>query len=111
MAKYKDGHYLQLTRDIFTEEYKNLSIGAKWLFVLLNELEHRYTKGCEDGRDSFFRSNHDLAADMGVSEPTIKRYKAELQRVGLIKVWQSHYVDMDTGKKSEKRITKYRILK
>lgn len=48
---------------------------------------------------------------MGVSEPTIKRYKAELQRVGLIKVWQSHYVDMDTGKKSEKRITKYRILK
>ena len=41
--KHGNKFYLELTREIFTDEYKDLSVGAKWLFVVLNELEQRYT--------------------------------------------------------------------
>ena len=37
--KHGNSNYLQLSRSIFTEKYKTLSNNAKWLFVVLNELE------------------------------------------------------------------------
>lgn len=111
MAKYGNTHYLQLSRAIFTDEYKHLSNGAKWLFVVLNELEQRYTTGREGGEDFFFRSDLELSADAGISITTLKRHKAELKKSGLVHIWQAHFVDRQTGKKSEKKITAYRILK
>lgn len=56
--KHGNSNYLQLSRSIFTEKYKTLSINAKWLFVVLNELEQRYTG---DEKDYFFRTNEELA--------------------------------------------------
>ena len=111
MAKYGNTHYLQLSRDLFTDEYDYLSNGAKWLFVVLNELEQRYTTGKKDGQDFFFRSDAELAADAGMGITTLKRHKAELKGSGLVEISKIHFVDSRTHKKSEKKITAYRILK
>lgn len=111
MAKHGNGFFLELSREIFTEKYKDLSTGAKWLFVVLNELEQRYTTGRTDGEDFFFRSDKELAADAGISLTTLKRYKAELKKTDLIKTWGMHWKDPQTGKLSEKKVTAYRILK
>lgn len=111
MAKYNNRFFMQLSRYIFTDEYKDLSQGAKWLYVVLNELEQRYTSGTVDGEDFFYRSDADLAADAGFSESTLKRYKAELKQTDLVQVWRTRWVDKTTGKKSEKWVTAYRILK
>lgn len=105
--KHGNTFYLELSRDIFTDEYRNLSNGAKWLFVVLNELEQRYT-----GKDSdfFYRTDEDLASDAGVSLATLKRHKAELRNSNLVEIWNAHFVYSD-GKKSEMKVTCYRILK
>ena len=110
MAKYGNTEYMQLTRSI-VNEYDNLSNGAKWLFVVLNELEHRFTTGREGGQDFFFRTNAALAKDARVSETTLKRQKAELKKSGLVQIWQMHWTDPKTGKKSEEKVTAYRILR
>ena len=57
--KHGNTNYLQLSRKIFTEEYSHLSNNAKWLFVVLNELEQRYTG--DKTEDYFYHSNNDLA--------------------------------------------------
>lgn len=106
--KHGNSFYLELTRELFTEEYKTLSNGAKWLFVVLNELEQRYTgKGC----DYFFRTDEELAKDAGYSTKTLKRFKKELRETELVEMWNGHFVDSETGKKSEKKVSFYRILK
>ena len=106
--KHGNEFYLQLTRKLFTEEYKNLSKNAKWLFIVLNELEQRYTGEKED---FFFRTNVDLANDAGMKMSTMKDAKAELLKVDLVQSWQMHFKDAETGKLSEKKVTAYRILK
>lgn len=106
--KHGNRFYLELTRELFSEEYKGLSVGAKWLFVVLNELEQKYTgKGC----DFFFRTDEQLVEDTGFSIGTVRKYKAELKDTDLVRIGKGHYVDPSTGKKSEKRFTAYRILK
>lgn len=103
--KYKKGNYLQLSRNIFKED--TLSVNAKWLYVVLNELEHRFTGKKED---FFTRSNSQLVADTGMSLSTVKKAKRELlSRTDLVQTWQSHFVSMD-GKKSKTHYTAYRIL-
>lgn len=104
--KYKNGNFLQLDRKLFDDTYSNLSINAKWLYVVLVELEHKFTGKKED---FFFRSNEDLAKDSGMSLPTLKRAKKELEQTNLIKTWQSHFI-YPNKKKSEKHISTYRIL-
>lgn len=94
-----------IRRDLFTEKYSDLSRDAKWLYVVLNELEHRYTNS---ENDYFFRSNEDLAADAQMSLATLKRYKKELINSGLVECWKSHFILPD-GKKSERMVTCYRI--
>lgn len=106
--KHNNTFYIQLTREIFTGQYAELSNNAKWLFVVLNELEHRYTGQNED---FFFRTDSELAKDCGFSPMTLKRAKAELKETDLVQVWQTHFIDKKTGKKSEKHFTAYRILK
>ena len=67
--KRKDRFFLQLSRKLFHDpEFQKLSINAKWLYVVLNELEHRFSGNKED---FFFRSNNDLAKDAGFSLPTL----------------------------------------
>lgn len=106
--KHGNKFYLQLTRELFTDKYQNLSINAKWLFVVLNELEQRFTGQTE----SFFtRSNSQLCEDTGMSLSTLKRAKAELQKTDLIYTWRCHFINRETQKKSTKYYTAYQILK
>lgn len=103
--KYKRGNYLQLPREIFqSEEFKGLSVNARWLYVVLSELEHRFTNKKDN---FFFRSNEELVNDAGMSLPTLKRAKKELKESGLVTIRQMHWVDKKTKKKSEKHITAF----
>ena len=104
--KYGNDYYLQLSRHLFADKYKNMSINAKWLYVVLNELEQRFTG---KDKDWFFRTDEELAKDAGMSEKTLKRAKAELRETGLIEVSLAHYIDKETGKKSKKKVTAYKI--
>lgn len=104
--KYGNDFYLQLSRHLFADKYKTLSINAKWLYVVLNELEQRYTGS---DKDWFFRTDAELAEDAGMSEKTLKRAKAELKETGLVKISLAHWVDKETGKKSKKKVTAYTI--
>ena len=106
--KHGNTYYLQLTRHLFTDEYKHLSQNAKWLFVVLKELEQRFT----GKKENFFtRSDIQLAEDSCMSLRTLKRAKAELIKTDLIQTWKCHWTYKDTGKKSEQYYTAYRILK
>lgn len=104
--KHNNIFFLELSRHIFTDEYKTLSQNAKWLFVVLNELEQRYT----NKTDFFTRSDTQLAEDAGMSLATLKRAKSELVKTDLIQTWKCHWV-YENGKKSEQYYTAYRILK
>ena len=103
--KRKSGNFLELSRELFNEErFKSLSLNAKWLYVALNELEHRYTG---PKVDFFFRSNEDLAEDTGLSLSAVKRAKDELRNI--VQMWQMHWIDKDTRKLSRKKVTAFRI--
>ena len=103
--KRKAGNFLELSRELFNEErFKALSLNAKWLYVTLNELEHRYTG---PKVDYFFRSNEDLAEDTGLSLSAVKRAKDELRNI--VQMWQMHWIDKDTKKLSRKKVTAFRI--
>lgn len=104
--KHGNTFYLELSRKIFTDEHAGLSNGAKWLYVVLNELEQRYTG---KNRDFFYRADADLAADANVSIATLKRYKSELRESGLVEMWNGHF-QYENGKKSEMKLSCYRIL-
>lgn len=106
--RHNNTYYLQLTRKLFDEPYKDLSINAKWLFVVLNELEQRYSG--DKTEDFFFRTNAELAQDCGYSLSTLKKAKAELLKTDLVQSWQGHFKD-GNGNKSEKHFTYYRIKK
>jgi hypothetical protein len=106
--KYQDGYFIQLPRDIFSNmQFLSLSDSAKWLYIILKELEHRYTGSSKE--DFFFRSNQDLAEDCGWSLRKTIRVKKELEESGLIQTWQMHWIDKETNKKSEKHVTAYRL--
>jgi AraC-like DNA-binding protein len=106
--KYNNNFYIQLSRNIFTQEYSSLSTNAKWLFVVLNELEHKLTGEKED---FFTRSDEQLAKDAGMSLSTLKRAKKELKGTNLIQSWKCHFQNKETKKLSKVYYTAYRILK
>jgi hypothetical protein len=105
VAKYKDGNFLQFPRGAF-KNLSKLKTSAKWLYVVLTELEHRFTGKNED---FFFRSLKDLSEDSGLSVDCVCRSLKSLQEHGLIDKWQMHWRDKGTGKLSEKHITAIRI--
>lgn len=108
MAKYQDGHFLQLPRSLFNDErFTGLSDAAKWLFLVLKEDEHRFSG---NGEDFFYRSNEDLARDCGWTKSKLVRIKPEVVNSGLVQTWQMHWIEKSTGKKSEKHVTAFRIL-
>lgn len=111
MAKYKSGNYLQKSRAIYQGNpsiFQQLSPPAVKLFEWLHECEHRFTGKNEDW---FFRSNQQLAQDTNMSLRIINRAKKELRQKGLIETCNMHWIDRTTGKKSQKHITAYRILR
>lgn len=105
--KHGNTFYLQLTRELFTDDYKDLSINAKWLFVVLNELEQRFTG---TNKTTFTRSNQQLCEDTGMSLSTLKRAKAELIETDLIQIKIVPIVGKN-NKKSSLHYTEYKILK
>jgi len=108
MSKYNGVNpFVQLSRSIFHKDCK-LSFRAKWLYTVLSELEHRYTGPKED---FFFRTQADLAKDTGMNPVSNRKYIKELVEYGYIKTWQMHWIDKETGKKSEKRVNAYRLLR
>ncbi len=98
--KYKRTHFLQLSRSIFKDErFQGLTTDSKWLYVCLNELEHRYTGRNET--HSFYHSDVDVSEMSGIALRTFQRCKDELKKRGFIRTWQSKIVDKkgnDTGK-------------
>lgn len=106
--KHGNEFYLQLSRKLFNNySYEELPLYSRWIFVVMNELEQRYTGKKEN---YFFRSDEDLANDCGLSIKTVQRYKKYLIKLELIQHWNTHFIDKQTKKKSEKKVSAYRIL-
>lgn len=106
--KHGNKHYLQLSRAIFTDKYKDLSNNAKWVFVVLNELEQKFTG--DKTEDYFYCSDKELAAFCNLGLSTFKKAKSELSKTDLIQTWQGHF-ELEDGRKSEKHFTYYQIKK
>lgn len=106
--KYNNTYFIQLSRAIFEDKYKSMSVNAKWLYCVLVELEHKYT-----GNDKswFFRTDEELAEDSGMSLRTVRRAKQELKDSGLVNIGYAHYIDSETGKKSKKKLTTFSICR
>lgn len=110
MAKYGNTYYMQLTRKLFDEPYSKMSQNAKWLYIVLKELEQRYCGGASK-RDFFIRTNEELCNDSGMSMVTLKKAKSELAKSGLVILGKAHWiVDADSNKLSKKHITSYKIV-
>lgn len=108
MSKYNGSNpFIQLSRSIFHEDCK-LNFRAKWLYTVLSELEHRYTGEKEN---YFFRTQKDLSDDTGMNPVTNRKYTKELIDSRYLQSWKMHWIDKKTGKKSEKHVRAYRILK
>lgn len=105
--KYGNEFYLQLTRLLWSDEYKDLSINAKWLFVTLNELEQRFASR---EQAYFYRTDTELAKDCGFSKATLKRAKQELKNTDLIKTRLVPFTRTD-GEKTKEHVTMYQIMK
>ena len=110
MAKHKGINFLQLhnnaIKTLSTHNHK-IPYSARWLYIHLNLLEHRFTN---NGKDHFFRSIKDLQKDIKMGRKQIIGGIKELEGIGLIQTWQIHWINNVTGKKSEKHITAFRIL-
>jgi hypothetical protein len=109
MGKRTSENFIKLPRKIFSKEYGDLSVYAKWLYVFLHELDTRYT-GTKKV-DYFFRSDQELAQDLNISLSSVKRAKRELIERGLIKTGRVHWwADESHTKKSKKKVTSYHLL-
>ena len=107
MKKYESSNFIQLRREIFTDkDFLELSINAKWLYFVLNELEHRFTGEKQSG---FSRSNEELARDCGFCIRTLIRAKQELIKTKWVKFKYAHWEGYKPGKKSEKHISYYEL--
>jgi hypothetical protein len=115
--KHKRINFFQVSNRPFRSkrgpgEINSLSLIAKWLWITLTQLEHRFTnEGPKKKTDWFFRSEKELAADSGLSVRAITNAKRELKEKGWIKTWPMHWVDPETKKKSTQHITGFTLLK
>lgn len=111
--KHHNTHYLELSRKIFKYTFEELPFYSRYIFMVLNEQEHKFTgtnTGHHKDQDYFYRSDKDLSEDCGLSIRTIQRFKKPLIKLGLVQHWNLHWIDKETGKKSEKKVSAYRIL-
>lgn len=100
--KYKDGNFIQLSRVIFNDEYKQLSDSSKWLYCYLSELGHRHT-GHE--KNWFYKPDSEIADALNWSISKVQRAKKELEQAELIRISKTK------SSKSTRHITAYEILK
>ena len=110
--KHGNKGYVQVNRKIYEQNtWEDLSDGAKLLYFWLKELEHRYCKDGEIGM--FYRSNEQLAEEMGWSLKRLKKYKAVLKKktdLVIIGTTKTKYVDKNgVTKKSAAGITYYAL--
>lgn len=111
--KHGNTYYMELPRDIFHPVYADMSKNAKWLFIILNELEHRFAGDYEAEDEDFFirRTDQKLCEDTGFSICTLKKAKAELKQYPeLVQIWRGHWHYKQTGKSDIKQPTCYRII-
>lgn len=108
--KYKGSNFCQVLNNAIkklNETNEKIPYSAKWLYIHLNYLEHRYSGKTED---YFFRSINDLQQDTQSGRKQIIKGIKILKDIGLIHTWQMHWVHKETKKKSKKHITAFRIL-
>ncbi len=103
---YSWGDWFRCSKDIVRD--KTLSQSAKWLYVVLSELNN-----CYSGKQGFFtRSNKDLMNDCGMSDKTLKKAKKDLIEKGYIKVWHNNLWGDDEQKtQTTYSICYYKLLK
>ena len=105
IMKHGNTYYAQIPRTVWDIE---LSDKARLLFFWLNELEQRYTN---EKREYFYRSDEQLASDLGWSERTVKYAKKELRQSGLIETsYIRWWLDDEHTVLSKKKVTSYRIM-
>ena len=112
MPKYKhtEGNYCQVWKagvKKLNECNKSLPYSTRWLYIHLHLLEHQYYDSKIDG---FFRSIQNLATDMQMGRRQVIEGIQRLEKLGLVKTWQMHWIDLETKKQSRKHITAFRIL-
>lgn len=108
MSKYQAGSFLQIPRKtIQSESFKNLSPGAKALYLWLKELEHSF---CGSKESVFFHTDKEISCEMNMSERSVERYRKELIDAKIIQFSRRHFVNESTKKKSEKRIACYEFV-
>jgi excisionase family DNA binding protein len=83
----KSGNFVQIDRELFKGK---VSAGAMSLYVVLTELEYRFTTGRESKENYFWRTANELATDTGMAIQTIRKYRKELEKAGLIETWKHH---------------------
>ncbi len=108
--KYKDGNFCQIFNDAIEKLNKTnhkIPYSARWLYIHLNFLEHRFTG---KNVDYFYRSIHDLRVDTQIGRRQIINGIKILEKIGLIETWQGHFENEKTKKKSKRHITTFRIL-
>ena len=108
--KYKGSNFCQIHNkaiEKLNQTSPKVPYSARWLYIHLNLLEHRFSGTKED---FFFRSIKDLQKDTGMGTKQIINDIKLLNELKLIHSWQMHWIDKDTKKKSEKHITAFRIL-
>lgn len=108
MPKHGNTFYIELDRGIFDPKHQNLPMGAKLLYVVLTELEHRYTS---EEKDYFYHSDKDIATLAKMSARSVCTFKKLLIKAELIQHGNYHWVNQTTGKKSEKKVSVYRVLR
>jgi len=112
LGKYKGSNFFQVSREPFSERsdcaINKLSLSAVKLYLWLHELEHRFSGTKTE--DWFYHTNEDLAHITGLGIRSINRAKNQLREQGFIETWQMHWIDSQTGKKSYKHVTAYKIL-
>lgn len=119
MAKNGNAFFVQVSRHIFDKQYHDMKDEAKVLYLILHELEAKYTTGERNsdgtrahgiGKDSFFRSDEDLAKDTGWSLSKVKRAKKALSSYPeLVEIKMIPLKNSDSALK--KHVTSYKILK
>ena len=141
--KYGNSHYCEVPRmfwpvsytkrfdetkkkNIYTEDnddkYKKmyeLSVYAKWTYITLKELEHRYTgvknngetvyyEGVENSKNWFYCGMDKLTFMTGVSESSTRKAVAELRNAGLIMTCTVWFIK--NGRRTGRSCTGYYVF-
>jgi hypothetical protein len=107
----KEGNFMPFPRSLFKHDgFKEMSASSRLVFVYLLEMEHRYTG---KGAKYFFRSNKELADEIGVSEKTVQNSKNDFKAhiPDLIKLGYVHWwLDQAQTRKSSRKVTTFTVL-